>query len=220
MRPTVDQLHTSGRYVLIESFAIDEMSQFLLRELGMAPRTDQQSTKRGPQRWLFLATLALIGGVVGYAGGSLLKDQPEGKGVESFVWQIGAAFIGFFALLPIHEFIHGLAFKRVGAPKVGYGYSLKSLMVYAYSQNFPTTMREVALVAGMPFLIITAGLIVGWVLLPSYALFWGLLLLIHTSGCIGDFVLINYHRKNHHRTIYTYDDVEGERRTYFFEEVG
>ena len=39
MRPTVDQLHMSGHYRLIESFKIDEMSQFLMRELGMAPRT-------------------------------------------------------------------------------------------------------------------------------------------------------------------------------------
>ncbi len=133
--------------------------------------------------------------------------------------QIGVAFAGFFVLLPIHEFIHGLAFKRIGALKVGYGYSLKSLIVYAYSQNFLTTTREVAFVAVMPFLIITAGLVTGWILLPAYPVFWGFSLVIHTLGCVGDFVLINYHRKNRHRTIYTYDDVENERKTYFFEEV-
>lgn len=220
MRPTVDQLHSSGHYRLIESFAIDEMNQFVLRELGVAPKADPQFQKRGSQRWLVLLGLALIGGVMGYVGGSLLKDQPKGGGIESLLWQIGAAFIGFFIVLPIHEFIHGLTFKRIGAPKVGYGYSLKSMMVYAYSQNFPTTMREVAVVAVMPFLVITLGLIIGWILLTGYPLFWAILLLIHTSACIGDFVLINYHRKNRYRTIYTYDDMEGERRSYFFEQTG
>ncbi|GAB3640980.1 DUF3267 domain-containing protein [Spirosoma arcticum] len=218
MRPTVDQLHSSGRYLLIESFALDDMNHFIVRELGMTPKADQTGPKRGLQRWLPLVGLALIGGVIGYVGGSSLKSQPSGEG-GSLLWQIGAAFIGFFILLPIHEFIHGLAFKRVGAPKIGYGYSLKSLMVYAYSQNFPATTRELAFVAALPFVIITAGLLFGWVLLPAYWLFWVILLLIHTSACIGDFVLINYHRKNRHRTIYTYDDVENERKTYFFEEV-
>ena len=92
-------------------------------------------------------------------------------------------------------------------------------MVYAYSQNFPATMREVAIVAGMPFLVITTGLIIGWVVLPAYPVFWGFSLLMHTLGCLGDFALIMYHRKNRYRTIYTYDDMEGERKTYFFEEV-
>lgn len=188
MRPTVDQLHTSGRYVLIESFGLDEMSQFIARELGMAPQTDQSSRKRGLQRWLPVVGLALLGGILGYVGGSSLKSQPSGEGVLSLPWQIGAAFIGFFMLLPIHEFIHGLAFRRIGAPRVGYGYSLKSLMVYAYSQKFPATTRKVAFVAGLPFIIITAGLFLGWMLLPAYWLFWVTLLLIHTSACIGDFV--------------------------------
>lgn len=217
MRPTVDQLHTSGRYVLIESFKIDEMNQFIARELGMAPQVARQPKKNNWQRWLLLVGMALTGAALGYVGAASLKGQP-GSG-ESMLGQIGAAFTGFFVLLPIHEFIHGLAFKRIGSPKVGYGYSLKSLIVYAYSQNFPTTTREVAFVAVMPFLIITAGLVAGWILLPAYPVFWGFSLLIHTLGCVGDFVLINYHRKNRHRTIYTYDDVEHERRTYFFEEV-
>ena len=65
MRPTVDQLHTSGRYTLIESFTIDEMSQFILREVGLAPRANQQAPKRGPQRWLFLIGLALLGESLG-----------------------------------------------------------------------------------------------------------------------------------------------------------
>jgi hypothetical protein len=35
---------------------------------------------------------------------------------------------------------------------------------------------------------------------------------------IGDFVLINYYWKNRYRVIYTYDDIDVERKTYFFEE--
>lgn len=218
MRPTVDQLHHSGRYVLIDSFTIDEMSQFLARELGMASKAGQPPGKRTWQSWLVIGGMLLLGGAVGYLGGSGFASSGPQTNASSYLWQVGAGVLGLF-LLPVHEFIHGLAFKRIGAPKVGYGYSLKSLMVYAYSQNFPTTMREVAFVAIMPFLVITTALLVGWAILPQYTVFWGTLILIHTGACIGDFVLINYHRKNRHRTIYTYDDVEGERKSYFFAEV-
>lgn len=219
MRPTVDQLHHSGQYELIESFAIDEMNQFLLRELGVKPMSADKPRKRTWKNWLVILGMALAGGLVGYLFGSTLANIIKHASGWSALWQLLGGILGLFVLLPIHEFIHGLAFKSIGATKVGYGYSLKSLMVYAYSQLFPTTMREVAFVAVMPFLVITAGLVIGWVIWPVYSLFWAILLLIHTSACVGDFVLIRYYLKNRHRTIYTYDDVENERRSYFFVEV-
>lgn len=215
MRPTVDQLHTSGRYELLESFKIDEMSQFLMRELGMAPKPTPEPQKSRARNWFFLVGMAVGGGVLGFAGGKLLKGNAS---VDSFLWQAGAGVLALFLILPIHEFIHGLAFRRVGAPKVGYGYSLKSMMIYAYCQKFPTTMREVAFVAVMPFVVITSALIVAWFVWPAYGVFWAMLLLMHTSGCIGDFVLINYYVKNRHRIVYTYDDIDGDRMTYFFEQ--
>ncbi|AQG80215.1 DUF3267 domain-containing protein [Spirosoma montaniterrae] len=218
MRPTVDELYQSGRYRLIESFKIDEMNQFIMRELG-TKLPEQQPEKHSGKRWLPLFGMGIAGGLIGFLsayGFFTYVDKPDGP---SFLWQLIGVAVGFFVLLPIHEFIHGLAFRRIGAPNVGYGYSLKNLMVYAYSQNFPATTREIAFVAVMPFLVITIALIIGWVLLPVCAVFWAGLLLLHTSACIGDFVLINYHRKNQHRTVYTYDDVDGARMTYFFEEV-
>lgn len=217
MRPTVHELHNSGQYVLIESFSIDEMNQFVVRELGLTPVSDQQPGPRTWKRWLFPLVMGALGAVTGYYGVTLLKGSSS-AGV-SVLWQLGAAVIGLFVLLPIHELIHGLAFNYVGAPKVGYGYSLKGLMVYAYSHLFPTTMREVALVAIMPFVVITGGLVIGWGVWPDYKVVWAILLLIHTSACIGDFALVKYYRRNRYRTIYTYDDVEVERRSYFFAEV-
>ncbi len=93
-------------------------------------------------------------------------------------------------------------------------------MVYAYAQHFVMTLRELALVAVMPFLLITSALVLAWLVRPAYGTVWGTLLLLHTLGCVGDFALIRYYYKNRRRTMYTYDDVEGERRSYFFEANG
>ena len=74
--------------------------------------------------------------------------------------------------------------------------------------------------AVMLFVVITTALTIAWFIWPLYAVAWGTLLLVHTFGCLGDFVLINFWRKNQHRAIHTYDDVEVERKIYFFERVG
>ncbi|WP_338874838.1 DUF3267 domain-containing protein [Spirosoma sp. SC4-14] len=219
MRPTVEELHQSEQYLLIESFAIDEMNQFVARELGMARQPPQSLNKRGWKNWLRLVVIMVFGASVGYLISTELIKLVSGEGMSPLLVQAGAGFLAFFLILPIHEFIHGLAFRYIGSPEVHYGWSLKSLMVYAYSQLFPTTMGEVAFVAAMPFVVLTVAGLGALAIWPAYTVFWVTLLLIHTVGCLGDFALIRYYLKNRQRIIYTYDDVEGERRSYFFEKL-
>ncbi|MEZ0542467.1 DUF3267 domain-containing protein [Fibrella arboris] len=226
MKPTIQELHESGHYRLIESFRIDEMMQFVARELGMAPssrsisnalatKTTGQKAKAGLRfAIIFIGSLA-FGWVVGTGMSKWLSKAMLVTGGTQFL--IG--FLAFFPLITVHEFIHGLFFKRVGAPRVGYGWSWKGMMAYAYAQNYVMNLREVAFVAAMPFLVLTPALIVAWIMFPTYGVVWGTLLFLHTTGCIGDFVLVNFWRKNQHRLMFTYDDVENERRTYYFERI-
>ncbi len=224
MKPTVEQLHNADRYELIDSFRIDEMAQFLTRELGMAKKEpNQKSTPNKWIGWVFLLGLAAGGGVVGYVLGSGLTGVIKDSGVTqaggiSMAKQVGLAFLSFIVLLPIHEVIHAAVFKYYGATTVGFGGSWKSMIVYAYAHKFVHSGRELAWVAVMPFLVITTTLALAWVIWPQYGLFFGTTLFIHTTACVGDFVLINYQFKNRHRRIYTYDDLKEEQRSYFFAE--
>ncbi|MBO0951102.1 DUF3267 domain-containing protein [Fibrella forsythiae] len=221
MKPTIQDLHESGHYRLVDSFRIDEMMQFLARELGITPsgqnvpttKTTNQKVKAGLRLAIIFIGSLTFGWFVGTGMSTWLSKDELVSGGSQFL--IG--FLVFFPLITVHEFIHGIFFKRVGAPRVGYGWSWKGMMAYAYAQNYVMNLREVAFVAAMPFLILTPTLIVVWVLLPAYGVVWGTLLFLHTTGCIGDFVLINFWRKNQHRSMFTYDDVENESRTYFFE---
>ncbi len=219
MKPTIEQLHTSPNYELIESFHIDEMGQFLMRELGMKPpeKTNEKS-KLTLKKLLFLLVFVVIGGAVGWGIGKFIPKS-EG-GLDTVFSQFSLAFLSFFAvLLPIHEGIHALVFKALGAKKVGFGWSTKSMIVYAYAQKFAMTLRENSWVAAMPFIVITVSLAVLWYLFPQWQVFWGMSLFLHTTACIGDFILIQYYLKNKKHLIYTYDDIEGEKRSYFFREV-
>ena len=219
MKPTIEQLNTPDQYHLIESFRVDEMNAFVLRELGMATRTG--TAKPSPNKWVAGVSIVLLAGAgafVGFGLASLAKSGGTGSG-WSLLGQALIGLIGFFGVLPVHEAIHGLFFRQIGAGKVGYGGSWKNLLIYAYAQHFVMTLRELALVAVMPFLLITLALGLAWAIWPVYKIVWSTMLVLHTLGCVGDFALIRYYFKNRRRPMYTYDDIEGEQRSYFFEAV-
>lgn len=229
MKPTVEQLHNADRYELIDSFRIDEMAQFLTRELGFDRK--EASQKPTPKKWIswvLILGLALGGAFIGYFLGAAFVEESSkvdetvrtanATKIDTIMGQFGFAFLAFFILLPIHEVIHAAVFKYYGATTVGFGGSWKSMIVYAYAHKFVHSGRELAWVAAMPFLVITTMLSLAWIVWPQYGILFGTTLFIHTTACVGDFVLINYQYKNRHRQIYTYDDLKEEQRSYFFAE--
>ncbi len=214
-RPTVDSLHDSDAYQLVESFTIDEMPLFLAREAGLQTRNDGKSSQKTASFWFLMIGLAFFGGAIGWLIGSAFKNAVDNQ-IMAPGWQLGLGVLIFFVLLlPLHELIHAVFFKSLGAPKVGFGYSVKGLMVYAYAQRFVMQLRENALVAAMPFLLITSLLSGLLVFVPQLQFLWLLLLIFHTLGCIGDFILIKHAWANRRKGMVTYDDLE-EKRTYFF----
>jgi hypothetical protein len=190
------------------------MAHFLAREAGLSASKQNTSSPGSARFWISMISLGTIGAVFGWLVGSAFFSDQQ---LLAPGWQLVLVVVGFLLFwLPLHEAIHALFFKLLGAPQVGFGYARKGMMVYAYAQRFVMTLRENALVAAMPFLINTILLIILIIRVPGLQLVWGLTLLLHTLGCVGDFILVLYAWKNRHRTIHTYDDLE-EKRTYFFE---
>lgn len=210
-KPSISELQQSGRFHLVESFAVEEMQHFILRELNLASPTEKKAKRLTGKQLIFFIGMGVIGGLVGVL---LAKNK------VSIPWgQFPLALVALFLLMPVHEAIHALVFKALNAPDVGFGYSIKSLMIYAYAQRFVLTLTENAVVAAMPFLVITAGLITAWLIWPALGLLWGTTLLLHTLLCVGDYVLVQYAWKNRHRTIFTYDDLT-EHQSYYYERSG
>jgi len=214
-RPTVESLHHSSEYQLVESFTIDEMAQFLAREAGVQKTESGKLAKNKAGFWFLMLGMGLFGGAIGWLIGAASKYSADLQWLGAG-GQLGLGFLAFFIIaLPLHELIHAAFFKMLGAPKVGFGYSAKGLMVYAYAQRFVMQLRENALVAAMPFVLITSLLAVLLVFVPQLQFVWLLILVFHTLGCMGDFILIKHAWKNRRKNMVTYDDLE-ERRTYFF----
>ncbi|MPR35160.1 DUF3267 domain-containing protein [Salmonirosea aquatica] len=216
-RPSVATLYDSGEYRLVESFTIDEMPQFLAREAGFArvPLAGQPEKKATP-KWVPIAVLFVLGAGFGALLGLSIKGMVSPP-LLPLGWQLVLGVVGLFlVILPVHEGIHALFFKILGARKVGFGYSKKGLMVYAYAQRFVMSLPENALVAAMPFLLISLLLFICWVGVPGLKATWMIIFLLHMLGCMGDFILIGHAWKNRKKAMFTYDDLD-EKRTYFFE---
>jgi Putative zincin peptidase len=138
----------------------------------------------------------------------------DGKSDALAKFGIGAAL--FAALIPIHELIHGIGYKLAGAPKVSYKAHIKKLIFYAMADRFVISARPFVLLAIAPFIIINSLLIIGIAIFPGpYSWLLAGALLMHTSGCAGDFALISYYYVNRRKEIVTYDD-QSAQITYFF----
>lgn len=95
----------------------------------------------------------------------------------------------FFALLPIHELIHGLFFKVFNrSNKVKYGF--KNGMLYATSPNSYYHKLAFGIISLAPFCFITLGLTFLCYLRVLNCPLYIALASLHASGCVGDFYWI------------------------------
>jgi len=122
-------------------------------------------------------------------------------------------------LIPVHEFMHVLAFWLTGAKRIRVGADLKQYIFYVTAHRHVIKAGQFKFVALVPFLIISFSLIALIIYLPGLWK-WSLsiLLFVHTTMCAGDFALLNFYHINRHRKIYSWDDAD-EKIAYFYEEI-
>ncbi|MCB9265289.1 MAG: DUF3267 domain-containing protein [Lewinellaceae bacterium] len=119
-------------------------------------------------------------------------------------------------LVPVHEGIHGIAYKLVGAPRVQFGSDIRKFIFYAMADHFVIGFPRFAFVALSPFFIINF-FAAGAVFYVSLNYQWILLgvLLMHTGACAGDFAMLSFFLRHRKEGLLTYDDV-AEHTSYFF----
>ena len=124
--------------------------------------------------------------------------------------------VGAFMLVPLHEGIHALAYKSVGAKHTSYYVNLKKFYFLAMANQFIASRKEFRVVALAPFVVISLGLIVtacvGNVQVTLIALSC---LMTHSTLCSGDFALLSYFEFHRKVEIVTYDDKD-EKMSYFY----
>ena len=126
---------------------------------------------------------------------------------------------GSIFIIPVHELLHGLAYKILGARKIQFGADFKQFIFYVTANRYPVSGKEFIFLALTPFVLINIVTIVSAVYwIPGGLLYAGALLLTHNIMCIGDFAMVSYVFRNRIKRLFTFDEVE-EKKSYFFEKI-
>jgi hypothetical protein len=156
----------------------------------------------------------MIGGLTGYL---LVSDFNSEK--YSFLTKFSNLSLGLaiaLLLVPLHEYIHVIAYKINGATNTSYDANLKKFYFMALADKFVANKREFQIVALAPFLIISI-ILIGIIFLvnENWKLSIMATLLAHTAMCSGDFGLLSYFDYHRDKDIVTYDVVENNI-SYFY----
>jgi len=190
---------TENGYVLIDKLGHKELVPFI--------RTYMK--KRTKYSLFYYISNFIAFGLVGYffVQGYQLPNYSLGYRFTHFSYGLAIAF----ALLPLHEYIHVLAYKSQGATNTSYDANLKKFYFMALADKFVANKKEFQVVALAPFTVVTTILII---LLFIVNINWTLtissVLLAHTAMCSGDFGLLSFFEFHKDKEPVTYDAVENK----------
>jgi hypothetical protein len=125
--------------------------------------------------------------------------------------------IGLVVLfIPIHELLHALAYKIVGAKKLSFYLNFRKMYFAAISDKSVINLAEFKIVALTPYLFATVmSLFIVFQVNGYWVLTMLSFLVLHSFFCGGDFSLLNYMQTYKSAGIVTFDDKE-KRETYFY----
>jgi hypothetical protein len=164
--------------------------------------------------WLVTAFFVLLAGGLGLM---ISMNFIQAWKQPGMLWQVATAIaLVFVVLLPIHEGIHALAYKSLGAKNVQFSFTWRKLAVYTCAPRFVIRLKEIIPLAIAPFLVITLVLSALFYLSPCLRPLFLWSLWIHSAFCGGDIILIAYAIRNQKKDLYNYDDLEAGK-SYFYE---
>lgn len=181
----------------------------------LAPFIKPWIKKLNPYTFMYKALnfigLLVVGGLVG-----IMLSQ--GQLIDAYISGVTFGVLVSFLLIPLHEYIHGLAYKFVGAKKVTYRAYWKKLVFYAIADRFAIGFDKFRIVALAPFVVITFLCLMLIFIFPTYWVFFFSVAISHNAFCGGDFGLLSFMYEHRNQDILTVDDITNEK-TYFYSQL-
>ncbi|MCO6480634.1 MAG: DUF3267 domain-containing protein [Phaeodactylibacter sp.] len=204
---TVEELQQDPAYEHWLSLSHDEILPFVQEEFGR---------RSWLTRFYLLLNLALLLAMI-LLGAWQVSHGLIGAGTVILNGILGI-LLTLTLLVPLHEGIHGLAYRLVGAPKVQYGSDIRKFIFYAMADHFVVGFPQFIVVALAPFLVINffAFLAIFYVSLNYQWILLGVLLM-HTGACAGDIAMLSFFLRHREKGLLTYDDV-GRNTSHFYRE--
>lgn len=114
-----------------------------------------------------------------------------------------------FLLIPLHEGLHMLAYRLMGAKQTRFVAHWKKFYFLAIADGFVANRSEFRIVALTPFVGISLFLgLISAGLPPLAMLSLRFTLFVHAALCSGDFALLSFFETHKDREMLTCDDME------------
>ena len=132
----------------------------------------------------------------------------SGLGFEAFPLLCAGMAGGWILLLPVHEHLHALAYRLVGAGNVHVHYAWRTLTAYCIADRAVVNGAEFLYVALAPFVVLNSLLAVALFFLPPgpAGLLVGGALLLHLGATSGDVAFVILVVKSGTTRSWTVDD--------------
>lgn len=120
-------------------------------------------------------------------------------------------------LIVVHESIHGVAYKLMGAKKVSFGANWQKFYFYAIADKFVVGRKAFVFIALAPFLVVLGLSACSMLILPGHYK-WMVLgaVFVHSLACVGDFAMLGFYEKHRHFAEMLTFDEESEGRSYVY----
>ncbi len=179
----------------------------------------QQYIKKKTISAIFYYTFCGISlGVIG-AYAALLYFSSGFKGEDVF-FHVSLGCLLPFLLIPLHEYLHAIAYKWVGASNTSYDVNWKKFYFMAVADKFVANRQEFLVVAWLPFTVISLlSFLLCWVTPPLWGLTMTTTIGIHAAFCSGDFALISYFEYHKDKELITFDDVTNKVSYFYYRKI-
>lgn len=204
---TYEELVNNPDYEKLDSFSHKNIKHVVMREMGDGGK------------WATISNLYQVMGLIAILIGSFKSFVPfirRGDFNNLIGFSIGILF-SVTLLVVVHEVIHALAYKMVGAKKLSFGMRIRKFLFFVLADKQVFSLKRFKIVALAPVTTIALLTIVGMICTFNQPMFYSFLSIfgIHSLFSGGDFGLLAYFENRKEKEILTFD-VKEEGKTYFY----
>lgn len=202
--PDPGTLQSDPSYLLIQRLDFAEVVPFVL----------EQIKQRGFFQYLyFVLCFGMLGVIIALSITGLLDHSLTWK--RLLIQALTGTVCGSILIIPIHELLHGLAYRILGAKKIIFGADPGQMIFYVTADRYTVSGKQIHLLTFTPFLIINIlTLLISFLLFRESLLFSAFFLLSHNMMCIGDFAISGFVSREKGK-VFTFDEPE-KKMSYFY----
>lgn len=204
--PTIEDLKNKEQFELIAELSHEEIKEFVLQQL---------SHGGGMVRFFMVYQfLMIVVGIFFFTRSIVLAFQST---LQPLYYSLAALVFCFSLLIIIHELLHGIALKLIGAKNINFGGYFKKFIFYAEADQHVINRKQFTFIALTPLVVVKFVTLIGVLCILHHPAVFFLIFVMsaHSLFCAGDIGLLSIFFQYKNSEVYTFD-VNAEKKSYYY----